>query len=429
MQGLWYRILIAWYRLGGATQAQADWRARRALKAQAEASQRAADPRFICACGQLLVKGDRACSRCGRRQIMPFWMRRVGRSLGIRDESSAPVATFAMLATMIVGYFLQMRLSGSFSPGRAYESIMLGASVPALTLGDQPWRAVTYTMVHGGLLHIGFNSVALVQVGPMVEERFGKARFLAAWVFGAIGGALLADLTARMPMRPLVGASGAVFALIGMAAVQGHREGTSQGRQIRNTMLFWAGMTTVLGLGMSGISHAGHMGGMVVGAAIAWALPPADQAAARRRITPVIGVVAALVLVLSVAGLGRWFAAGSLPPADLPVREQVILYRVAIEARGAATVFGDDGLKVLNRARRSEGLSEADRMRIAADASAVSADWTPVRRDLLRFEVLTALESAARPATPPPPRSPIEGLSRPKADDGPQILVPVPDDP
>jgi rhomboid protease GluP len=424
MRGLMYRLLLLWYRLTGSTAAQADWRARRKLAPKADASdrKRTQDPRYICACGQLLVKGDRVCPQCGRKQLMPFWMRRIGRSLGIRDESTTPVATFAMLATMLVGYFAQMRLGsgGLFSPSTGAEMVMLGASVPALTLDSQIWRAVTYTMVHGGLMHIAFNSIALVQVGPLVEMRFGKARFLAAWVFGAVGGALLADMISPSQMRPLVGASGAIFALIGMAGVQGHREGTAAGRQIRNTMIFWAVMTTVLGAGMGGISHAGHFGGLILGVIIAVLLPPADQASARRRITPVIGISAVLALVLSIGGLVQWFAAGNPPPASAPLPVQFTLYHAAMEVRGGEAVFGEEALGLLNRARRSDGLGEAERMRLLSDVLAISADWPPAKRELLRAQVLKGMgllnpqsEQPVRRRQRTLPDSPVDALRDP----------------
>lgn len=408
MRGLLYRILLVWYRLTGSTAAQADWRARRALapKAKSGGAGRAQDPRYTCACGQLLVKGDRTCPQCGRSQVMPFWMRVMGRRMGLRDESTTPVATFAMLGTMILGYLAQIRLGtgSAFDPSDGAEMVLLGASVPSLTLGPQIWRAVTYTMVHGGLMHIAFNSIALVQVGPMVEMRFGKSRFLAAWVFGAIGGALLADTLSGSVMRPLVGASGSVFALIGMAGVQGHREGTAAGRQIRNTMIFWAGMTTLLGLGMGGISHAGHFGGLIVGMLVAVLLPPADHASARRRLTPVIGISAVLTLLVSIGGLVSWFAAGNPPPASVSPQIQYVLLQATAEVRGGEAVFGEEALALLNRARRADGLSEADRMQLVSQIIAVSADWPVPKRDLLRRQALQAMGLFQPPAPHGAPR-------------------------
>ena len=441
MRGLWYRLLILWYRLSGSTQAQAEWRARRRLqppealdggdrpaRGSAKPGGRpAARPaptvdRFQCVCGQLMVKGDRVCSRCDRRQLMPYWMRRVAQALSLRDVSEKPVATFAMLGTMVLGYLAQMRFgSGGFSPSNGYDMIMLGASVPVLTLGEQPWRAVTYTMVHGGLMHVAFNSLALVQVGPMVEARFGKARFLAAWVFGAIGGALLADVLSPSGVRPLVGASGAVFALIGMAGVQGHRQGTSQGRQIRNTMIFWAVMTTVLGAGMGGVSHAAHFGGGIVGVLVAFALRPPDHSATQRRLSPAIGLSAIFTLLLGVAGLMHWFAVGNPVPQGLSIPIQAALYQATLQTRGADAVYTDDGAAILRRARRSDGLAEAERVRMFRDAVEMSADWAPVRRDLFRRDVLKGLGlyeggqpgKRTRPEGPRPPPSNVEQLQRP----------------
>ena len=444
MRGLWYRLLILWYRLSGSTQAQAEWRARRkvqppealdgreplpdAVKRRPVERSASADPRFKCVCGQLVIKEDRVCSRCDRRQLMPFWMRRIARALNLRDVSDTPVATFAMLGTMVLGYLAQMRFgSGGFSPSNGYDMIMLGASVPSLTLGEQPWRAFTYTMVHGGLMHIAFNAIALVQLGPMVEARFGKARFLAAWVFGAIGGALLADILSPSDVRPLVGASGAVFALIGMAGVQGHRQGTSQGRQIRNTMIFWGVMTTVLGAGMGGVSHAAHFGGAIVGVCIAFVLRPPDTSATQRRLSPGIGLAALLTMLLAVGGLVQWFAVGNPVPESLPMPIQVALYQASLQTRGADMVYTEDGASILRRSRRADGLGEAERVAIFTEAVQISADWVPVRRDLFRRDVLQGLNlygaeqpaqrrnphrNPHRNARPKPPPSNVEQLQR-----------------
>lgn len=445
MRGLWYRLLILWYRLSGNTQAQAEWRARRKLEppqaldgrdgpAEAPRAQRSrggptrkaaaratADPRFSCVCGQLMVKGDRVCPRCDRRVIMPFWLRRVGRALGLRDVSDTPAATFAVLGTMILGYLAQIRFgAGGLSPSNGYEMVMLGASVPSLTLGEQPWRAFTYTMVHGGLMHIAFNSIALVQLGPMVEARFGKARFLAAWVFGAIGGALLADVLSPSEIRPLVGASGSIFALIGMAGVQGHRQGTAQGRQIRNTMIFWAVMTTVLGAGMGGVSHAAHFGGGIVGVIIAIGLRPPDYSATQRRLSPGVGLAAVFTVLLAVAGMVQWFAAGNPVPQALPIPIQVALYHASLQTRGADVVYTEAGGALLRRARRADGLGEGERVGIYKDAVQLSADWVPVRRDLFRRDVLTGLglfdadgtPGRSKPRPEPPPSN-VERLQRP----------------
>lgn len=85
------------------------------------------------------------------------------------------------------------------------------AFVPALVL-YRPWTLITYMFVHAGLMHIGFNMLALYFFGPRVEERLGSARFLWLYMLSGISGALLSLIFA--PMSPIIGASGAVFGVM-----------------------------------------------------------------------------------------------------------------------------------------------------------------------------------------------------------------------
>ena len=82
------------------------------------------------------------------------------------------------------------------------------AFVPAFFL-YRPWTAVTYMFVHGGIMHILFNMIALYFFGPRVEERLGGRNFLALYFLSGIAGALLSAIFA--PGAAIIGASGAVF--------------------------------------------------------------------------------------------------------------------------------------------------------------------------------------------------------------------------
>lgn len=85
------------------------------------------------------------------------------------------------------------------------------AFVPAFVL-YRPWTLVTYMFVHAGLMHIGFNMLALYFFGPRVEERLGSGRFMWLYMLSGISGALLSMIFA--PMSPIIGASGAVFGVM-----------------------------------------------------------------------------------------------------------------------------------------------------------------------------------------------------------------------
>jgi membrane associated rhomboid family serine protease len=77
----------------------------------------------------------------------------------------------------------------------------------------RPWTAVTYMFVHApGLMHIGFNMIALVFFGPRVEDRIGSKRFTVLYVLSGITGAFLSMIFS--PTSPIIGASAGVFGVM-----------------------------------------------------------------------------------------------------------------------------------------------------------------------------------------------------------------------
>ncbi len=170
----------------------------------------------------------------------------------------------------------------------------------------QWWRCLTYAFTHGGIIHLAFNMVVLYQVGPLVEFEIGKARFLFLYVFTA--------LTATVagwfwhPLVPVVGASGALFGLIGFAAAFYHRMGDPVAIHRRNFMLQWAAYAFIFGL-LVGADNAGHLGGAVGGIILGLILP--IRGALLRRTDPLFnllgllstGAVAASLVML----VASWF--------------------------------------------------------------------------------------------------------------------------
>ncbi|MBS1218281.1 MAG: rhomboid family intrarane serine protease [Proteobacteria bacterium] len=83
--------------------------------------------------------------------------------------------------------------------------------------GFLPWQVLTYGFLHGGLVHIGFNMLALYMFGGQIEQVFGSRRFL-IYYLGCVFSAALAQLAmsalSGSPPFPTVGASGGVFGLL-----------------------------------------------------------------------------------------------------------------------------------------------------------------------------------------------------------------------
>ena len=117
--------------------------------------------------------------------------------LGILDNISSKI-----LASNIVVFGLQT----------VFPSItQYGAKVSNL-IQRQPHRLFTPMFLHGGVGHLAMNSYSLMNIGPHVESLFGSNRFLATYIVSGIAGNLL---SAKLTPNPSVGASGAIFGLIG----------------------------------------------------------------------------------------------------------------------------------------------------------------------------------------------------------------------
>ncbi|SEA53227.1 Membrane associated serine protease, rhomboid family [Desulfuromusa kysingii] len=161
------------------------------------------------------------------------------------------------------------------------------------------WRCITYAFTHGGLIHVGFNMVVLYQVGPLLEAELGWHRLFTVYTFATII-ATVAGLFWH-PVTVVVGASGAIFGLIGFSISYYHRVGGGIGLQRRNFMLQWALMAFVFGI-IVGADNAAHLGGAIAGAALGWFMPIniRDQRKTEK-LFKTIAIVCVLITVVSIA--------------------------------------------------------------------------------------------------------------------------------
>ena len=169
-------------------------------------------------------------------------------------RSGAPVVTYGIIATAVVVWLLQ-QVSGG-----AVTNALLFAAPYGLT---EPWRAVTTMFVHGGIFHILFNMYTLFIFGGHMERTLGRARFAALYFLAGIGGSAAVALIA--PFQPVVGASGAIFGLmIAFFVIE-----RSLGRNSVQ-LLVLVGVNLVIGFVLPGVAWEAHLGGIVVGALVAW---------------------------------------------------------------------------------------------------------------------------------------------------------------
>ena len=146
--------------------------------------------------------------------------------------------------------------------------VLFGAKfTPALAAG-QWWRLVTAGFLHGGLIHIFMNSWALFSVGAQVEETYGTARYLTLYFVSTVVGFYA---SAYFSPSISVGASAALFGLIGAMIAAGMRSDSAMGSAIRAQYTQWVIYMVVIGLlPIFNIDTAAHLGGLAAGFALAW---------------------------------------------------------------------------------------------------------------------------------------------------------------
>ncbi len=157
------------------------------------------------------------------------------------------------------------------------------------------WQLVTSMFTHVEPIHLGFNMLALYFLGPMLEVVLGRARFLALYLVSGLVGSAAVMLLSE-PHGQTVGASGAIFGLMGALAVVA----TKVGGQLQ-PILMWLGLNLVFTFTVSGISWQGHVGGLVGGAVLGAAMVYAPRT--HRSLVQWSAVAVVLVLALALAAV------------------------------------------------------------------------------------------------------------------------------
>lgn len=197
----------------------------------------------------------------------------------------------------------------AFKPSPA-ELLAWGANSAASVVEDrQYWRLLTATFLHGGFLHLALNMLGLWQAGKQLNRLHGNSQFLLIYLASALAGSAL-SLHFSAQQSVSVGASGAVFGVLGALLVAMHQHrGQIPGITSKNVMTsqgVFLAYALVQGFTQQGIDNAAHVGGLVAGCVLAWVLTEkiADVATPARRLsTAAIGVllsaaaVAALVVL------------------------------------------------------------------------------------------------------------------------------------
>lgn len=232
----------------------------------------------------------------------PECSRQTTKVRSLASSRQSPDLTRALIA-INVAVFLGLLFTGGGGLGAIGGPLIeLGALNGFAVAEGEWWRLVTGGFLHAGLLHILFNMYILYILGSLLEPGIGRLRFGLIYGVSLLGGSLGAILLS--PDANTVGASGAVFGLMGAAIIGMRAQGI-------DPMQSGLGLTLLLNLGITflipGISIGGHLGGLAAGFLVGWLLLDAPRRLGSDK-TPI-----AISLVIGVAcAVGAVLLAGAL---------------------------------------------------------------------------------------------------------------------
>jgi membrane associated rhomboid family serine protease len=213
----------------------------------------------------------------------------------MRSTTSEPRVTVVLIVACAVLFLATNGFSGG--SGKLWTDLYLDG--PDIHFGHDYWRLVTSGFLHSGPIHILFNMYLLWLLGNLLEPTLGSGRFAALYFTALLWGAFGALVV--QPDVQTVGASGAVFGLMGAAAVEQRARGINPFQTDIGVLIV---LNLVLSFVLSNISIGGHIGGLVGGILVGVGF----EGAARLR-RPELGYVACLVLS-AFAVVGALAAAG-----------------------------------------------------------------------------------------------------------------------
>ncbi len=239
-----------------------------------------------------------ACSNCGRpicpdcMTSSPVGMRcpecskQGTKVMRLRDIAAVPRVAYALIAVNVLVFLTEQGQFSVYSSG-VYGTVVNEGFLSRAAIHDvhQYWRLVTSGFLHENLIHIGFNMYLLYLLGMMLEPAIGSVRFAAIYFTALLTGSfgvVFATSSASL------GASGAIFGLMGAAVVELRHRGIGVMQSGIGGLII---INLVLSFSLANISVGAHIGGLIGGFLAGLAIRTADG----RRV-PALGLIACLLL-------------------------------------------------------------------------------------------------------------------------------------
>jgi rhomboid protease GluP len=259
-------------------------------------------------CRRLISADEQSCPYCGLRNPGSHW-KQISLGKGLLGPDRIVMNIISVNAAMFILSILMNPASIGFSANPlsffspdAKTLLILGASgtIPIDQL-HRWWTVLSANYLHGSILHIVFNMIALRQIGPLICQEYGSYRMFSIYTLSGVGG-FLASYLVGVPFT--LGASAAICGLIGAALYFGKSRGGQFGQVVYQQVGGWAIGIFAFGFLVPGIDNWAHGGGMLCGALTGFFLGyrERNEENFHHRLLGVICVLATLAVLIWAVG-------------------------------------------------------------------------------------------------------------------------------
>lgn len=170
--------------------------------------------------------------------------------------------TYGIIVCNVVMYIITAILSGNIMDSNINVLVFLGAKENNLIGIGQYYRLITCMFLHGGLTHLALNMYALYTIGPVIEKLYGKGKYILIYMGSGICSSLLSYIFSP---HVSIGASGAIFGLLGSCLIIAIKYKKQVAREFISNIISVILVNLIIGFSMANIDNVGHLGGLIGG--------------------------------------------------------------------------------------------------------------------------------------------------------------------
>jgi len=190
-----------------------------------------------------------------------------------------PCITYSLIALNVLMFIITAFLSQNFIDSDKNVLIKLGAKYNELISKGEYYRFITSMFLHGGLLHVVLNMYSLYFIGPLIEKVFGRVKYLIIYFISGITAAIFSYLFSDSVS---IGASGAIFGLLGATLIFAVKVRNALGKEFLRSVVSVIAINLFIGLTMPNIDNYAHLGGLIGGVIVTLLLSMIKQSEVAR---------------------------------------------------------------------------------------------------------------------------------------------------